>query len=376
MGIYKRYAARSLLVLILGMHLAGCSYFKIFRDKGNDYLLAERVPATEIPQTLDSPPFNDVMIIPDVVDSRGISGRRFEMPLPDPLSSNYNVDKIVIRKLGDNHWIFLDAPTATIWPRLREYFIENNLNIGIENPGKGIIETEWLLSKNGSSDQIYESLTSGKAKFDSRSSIESRLRMQVAPGVRQGSSEVRIQYIQTNIGNEDKEALTWSSGSDIDSTEIVAVEDKVLTELAHYLGETINQSSTISLLAGSIASDSRAVLMPDKVKPILKYSLGFDRTWSTVGSALGAAGIEIEDRDRTSALYYILYDDRLEDKDGFFSRLFSRDDGVPKEEANRYLIKVDELDDDVQVTVHKNASMLADADIAERLLKIIKEYST
>lgn len=376
MGIYKRYATRSLLMLIVGMHLGGCSYLQIFRDKGNDYLLAERMPATEIPDTLDSPPFNDVMIIPEVVDSRGILGRQFKLPLPDPLSSSYGVDKIVIRKLGDNHWIFLDAPTASIWPRLREFFIENNLDIGIENPGQGIIETEWLVSRNGSSDQVYESLTSGKAKFDSRSSIESRLRMQVAPGVRHESSEVRIQYMQTNLGNEDKEALIWSSGSHADSAEIIAVEDKVLTELAHYLGETINQSSTISLLAGRIASEARAVLMPDKVKPILKYSLDFDRTWSTVGSALGAAGIEIEDRDRTSALYYILYDDRLEKEDGFFSRLFSRDEDVSKEEANRYLIRVDKLDDDVQVTVHKNASMLADAEFAERLLKIIKEYST
>jgi hypothetical protein len=40
------------------------------------------------------------------------------------------------------------------------------------------------------------------------------------------------------------------------------------------------------------------------------------------------------------------------------------------------VIKVDELDDKVEVTVHKDASVLADAEIAERLLRIIKEYST
>jgi uncharacterized lipoprotein len=200
--------------------------------------------------------------------------------------------------------------------------------------------------------------------------------MQVEPGVRQGSSEVRIQYVQTNLGNADKAEIAWHSDHRDDSDEIIAVEDKVLTELAHYLGETINQSSTISLLAGRIANESRAILVPDKVKPILKYTLDFDRTWSTVGSALGAAGIEIEDRDRTSAMYYILYDDRLAKEAGFFTKLFTKDDGVAKEEINRYVIKVDELADDVQVTVHKNASMLAEADFAERLLRIIKEYST
>jgi outer membrane protein assembly factor BamC len=357
------------------MNLGGCSYFKVFRDRGNDYLLAERVPATEIPDALDSPTFNETMIIPEVVDPRGISGERFQLPLPDPLTSSYGVDQIVIRKLGDNHWIFLDAPTATIWSKLREFFIENNLDIGVESPGQGIIETDWLLSQNGSADQIYASLTSGKARFDSRSSIEARIRMQVQPGVRQGSSEVRIQYLQTNRGNADKAALTWRSDSQPGNDEIVAVEDKVLTELALYLGQTINQSSTISLLAGTISTESRAVLVPDKVKPILTYSLDFERTWSTVGSALGAAGIEIEDRDRTSAMYYILYD-RFEKEEGFLSGWFSKDDGVPKEEANRYVIKVDDLDDNVEVTVQKDGSILADADFAERLLRIIKEYST
>jgi outer membrane protein assembly factor BamC len=374
-GIYKKCANRSLLIVILGLYLGGCGYLKVFRDKGNDYLLAERNPPTEIPDTLDSPPFSDTMIIPEVADPRGISGQQFELPLPDPLSSNYGVDRIVIRKLGDNHWIFLDAPTATIWSKLREYFILNNLDIGVENPGQGIIETEWLVSQNGSADQIYESLTSGQARFDSRSSVEGKLRMKVAPGVRQGSSEVRIQYVQTNLGNEAKAEITWHSNHGADSDEIVAVEDKVLTELAQYLGETINQSSTISLLAGRIANESRAILVPDKVKPILKYTLDFDRAWSTVGSALGAAGIEIEDRDRTSAMYYILYDP-LDKEAGFLTRLFTKEEDVPKEEIHRYVIKVDDLVDNVQVTVHKDASMLAEADFAERLLRIIKEYST
>ncbi len=376
MANYKKHVIRSLWLLIMSLILAGCSYFQIFRDKGDDYLQAVRKPRTEIPETLDTPPFHDVMTIPEIVDSRGISGQTFELPLPDPLSSSYGVDKIVIRKLGNNHWIFLDAPTATIWPRLREFFIERNLNISIENPGEGLIETEWLISQDGNPDQIFKSLTGGKARFDSRASIENRFRMKIAPGVREGSSEVRIYCYQTKLGNTEKEVLPRVSGSKDDSAEFIAVADKVLTELAHYLGETINQGSTISLLAGKIAGKERAELMPDKVKPVLKYMLDFDRTWSIVGSALSSAGIEIEDRDRTNALYYILYEDPSEKSAGFLARLFSRDKSVTKDDAHRYVIKLDELDDDVQVTIQKTPTTLAEAEFAERLLKIIKEYST
>jgi hypothetical protein len=40
------------------------------------------------------------------------------------------------------------------------------------------------------------------------------------------------------------------------------------------------------------------------------------------------------------------------------------------------MIKLDESAEEIEVTVHKNESTLANADLAERLLKIIKEYST
>jgi outer membrane protein assembly factor BamC len=372
---FSSYAARVLLVTIVVANLGACSYFKIFRDKGNDYLKAENTAPTVIPDELDTPPFQDLMAIPEVVDSRGISGKELELTLPAPLSSTYGVDRIVIRKLGDNHWIFLDATSATVWPKLRDFWVTNNMDIDSEDPRNGWIETKWLLSRDGNADEIYTSLISGKARFDSRSAIESKFRMQIDPGVRQGSSEVRIQYLQVAVDDENKHDLSWDSDA-VNRPEIIAVEEKVLTQLAQYIGETLNQRSTVSMLASTMGKTQRAVLTPDKVRPVLTYYLDYDRTWSTVENAIRNAGITIEEEDHAGAMLEVVYQDSSQKDAGFISRIFSGDDDESQDDAIRYKVRLEKIEDKVEVTVYKTDTELADANMAERILKIIKEYST
>ena len=54
----------------------------------------------------------------------------------------------------------------------------------------------------------------------------------------------------------------------------------------------------------------------------------------------------------------------------------SSDDEEQQRLGNRYLVKLDDRPDSVQVSILKDESTPADALIAERLLKIIKESST
>ncbi len=165
--------------------------------------------------------------------------------------------------------------------------------------------------------------------------------------------------------------VEWDSTSDN-----IELEDEVLTSLAYYLGETINQTQSVSLLAAGI-QETRTELIPDDRLPVLKYKLPFNRAWATVGAALEDAKIKVEDLDRTSAIYYVNYDDSRAGGSGLFSGWFSDDDEVKTGKANRYLVHVDSTrEDEVQVTVRNGDRTPADALVAERLLKIIKEYST
>ncbi len=360
----------AIFVVIIALTIVSCRYVGL-RDRENDYLKADTFPRTKIPENLDSPAFNDLMVIPDIVDSRGISGQEFEVPVPVPLPTNFGIERIIIKRLGESRWIFLDVPPATVWSDLREFWQDNNLTIALIDPSSGLIETEWLRSEDGDGEQILGSLKQGGAQTSSRDQIENRFQIRIEPGVRTGSSEIHLRYKRATPGLRQDEQLNWSEQSDD-----LQVEDTVLSAIAYHLGETINQSTTVSLLAGSITNESRAVLVPDRTRPVLKYRLDFNRAWATVGAALDNARIDVEDLDRSSAVYFVYYRDSSGDQPGFIRRLFMRGDALPAGEEDRYLIRLDQADDGVDVTILKDPATLASAQMAERILKIIKEYST
>jgi outer membrane protein assembly factor BamC len=234
------------------------------------------------------------------------------------------------------------------------------------------METRWIAARSGTSDEIFESLKRGIPSSDPTAVAQHKFRLRIEPGIRTGSTEVYLEEKNLPLGVPVKsEGVKWTGVSDN-----LDLEGTVLTSLAYYLGEHLNTSQAFSMLASNIGGQ-RAELIPDRMKPVLKYKLPFDRAWATVGDALESARINVEDLNRDEANYYVYYDDGEKREPGFFGRLFSGDEQkTAPGMANRYLVHLDSKNDEVQVTILKDSSTLAEASIAEKLLTIIKEYST
>lgn len=360
---------KHLVLVIVTLFIGSCSWMGF--DRTEPYLEAKSISRVEIPERLDRPDFTDIMEVPEVSDPRGLKNRKLEVGLPEALGTGANVDKIVIKKLGDTRWVFLDMPPATVWPRVREFFESNNLSVESADPSRGILETQWLTAREGDADEMFEHMQEGVSWTGSGQTVQNKFRLTIEPGVRPNSSEIYIEHAEMPRGAPYRtDNVEWDSKSDKDE-----VEAKVLTELAHYLGETVNQRQSVSLLAGGLRAN-RAQLVPDEHKPVLKYKLPFNRAWATVGAALEDASISVEDLDRSSAIYYVVYDDSRVDTPGFLGRLFSGDEEKNKA-PDRYMLHLDAMPgDEVHVTVKKDQETFADALVAERLLQIIKEYST
>jgi len=371
------------IIVLASVFTQGCSWLGVDDDV---YLKAGSVPRTTIPETLDQPIYDDAMSIPAVDDARGIGGQKLELGLPEPLSTAFGVEQIVIKRIGDNRWVFIDTPPAAVWPRIRQFWEANNLEVQTADPRRGIIESTWLASREGDADTTYASLVSGVAWADPGSTVQNKFRLTIEPGIRNGSCEIFIEHKQVPLGAPVRQdTANWNGGSDDE-----LLENKVLSEMAYYLGENINRSIAVSREAMNIRG-KRAEIIPDKEKPILKYKLSFDRAWATVNDALDNARINVDDLDRDTAVFYVFYDDTIQQEPGFFGRMFGSDDddrepgffgklfssdetsAVP---ANKYLLFLEEHEREVYVTVKKDADTLADPFIAERLLKIIKEYSS
>jgi outer membrane protein assembly factor BamC len=364
--------------LIFGvLFLGGCSWLGWFGKSDEQMTLETGVSApTEIPESLDKPSFIDLMPIPDVIDYRGLAGKEVELRLPDALSTTFGVEQIVIRRLGEARWVFLDLPIATIWPQVVLFWEENNLPIAHLDPRTGTLETEWIIGTSGNPDEIYESLTTGSAWDEQSMAQQYKFFVRVEPGVRTASTELYIEQVERPLGGLDlDEGAGWDGESDNPE-----LEGKLLTTLAYYLGDRVARGPSVSLLAAGL-QESKALLVAEPDGMVLKFKLDFDRAWATVGAALEDAGISVEDLDRTSAMYYVYYSSRHDPDPGFFSKIFGG--GDRKEDANlghRFTVRLESEGEEVRVTVDVAGQLVAaDTDsliLKERLLKLIKEYST
>tara|TARA_E500000331_G_scaffold342432_1_gene375997 strand:+ start:134 stop:1222 length:1089 start_codon:yes stop_codon:yes gene_type:complete len=353
------------IVALTSVSLSGC-WFK--NTEVRDRLERGSTPAVVIPEGLDAPIFVDIMPIPEVDDPKGLAETEFDVGPPDSLSTTFAVEKIIIKRLGDQRWVFLDVPPPSVWPHVVQFWEDNNLTIENSDPASGIIETQWLASESGTGEAVFESLKLGNF-LQNRKTQQHKLVLRIEPGVRSGSTEVFLEQHSIPLGGNPN-AVEWNQGSDD-----VELESTILRALAYNLGESITDEQTISLKASGLA-DSRTELVLGSGQPILKYRLDFNRAWATVSSALENANINIDDLNRSEAYFYIYYTEDQEVEKGFFKRLLTRDKKPEEGDGNRYQLRLVTEEDEVHVSVYLDQSSLPDADIAEKLLKVIKLYST
>ncbi|MBT4162887.1 MAG: outer membrane protein assembly factor BamC [Gammaproteobacteria bacterium] len=358
--------------------IGGCSWIGLDRYFGiseeQKRLESGSSAPTEVPEDLDEPEFVDLMPIPDVVDYRGLSGQTIEVGLPQALSTRFGVEQIVIRRLGDDRWVFLDLPTATIWPQVVLFWEENHLPVAKLDPRIGVLESEWLVGSTGNPDEIYESLISGSAWSDRDSAQQFKFRVRVEPGVRNGSTELFVEQKQRALGDELE--VSWDGSSDNQE-----LEGKLLSTIAYYLGDRVAEGPKVSLLAAGL-QESKASLVTESDGMMLSYKLDFNRAWATVGSALEDARVTVDDLDRTNSIYYVTYSSGHDPDPGFFSRLLGRNGGDKDAPADgkRLRVYLKDAGAEVLVTIAMEDDQLDDTTenliLRERLLKLIKEYST
>lgn len=343
-----------LLPVLAGLLPPGCS---LLPDREPPHLRAETLDHTLVPENLDQPGFVEHMTVPEVTDIRGLAGQRVRVFPPDPISTGAEVDQIVIRRLGEDNWVFVDLPPAMVWPKVLAFWSTRDLGVLSADAGLGLLDTIPATGRGANAEALWESLAlTGQGPGY-------QFRVRIEPGVRSGSSEIRLLERRTS-----NPVASWSATS-----EDIELEYLVLSRLAYYLGEVVNQHPEVSAGALQLAGADRAVLVPDREQPVLRYKLDFDRAWATVGNALEAADIQVFDLDRSRAVYYVSLDEGT-GRGGLFGRKRKRKER--DEAAARLQVRLQAKGGEVHVTVSQETPGPEALAKAERLLKIIKEYST
>jgi outer membrane protein assembly factor BamC len=363
----------SLLAAVLGvMLLSSCSLVPdvsvpgmnrivgeegVFRDRKGEYLEAQTIPRTEIPAGMDSFIIDDLLIIPEIPDN----GRQSFLDPPRPAElAGRTGREVIIQRMEQNAWIVVDVSPSQVWPRIRDYWTQREIDIAFENPTEGRMETAWFIEEGNV-------LTREK------------LRVTVTTGFQDNSAEIRLLQMQVPQATPVFEQVNWPATS-MDSD----VEYMELTEMSTYLADVADlyQASSASFLARNISSEGKASIQtaPDGTQT-LQLRANFDRSWAAVGRALRRSGIEITQEDFDTGMIEVMYapgSENLkeeEEKPGFFKRvvtaggIFSRDKSLP---AFPFRVEISRLAGIVEVRIVPDTSGGADAESGSMLLRLIR----
>lgn len=282
---------------MLGLELFGEEGF--FRDRQGDYLEAASIPRIDVPDNMDSYIIDDLLVIPDLVTN---SDQTFiQAPRPRPLQGNPD-QAVVIQSLAEDSWIAIDASVSQVWPRVRQYWLENGIELALENPANGLLDTSWYVRSGN--DETQE-----------------KFRLLVEPGFQDDSAEVSLIHVSVPQGEQVYDEVNWPEQSmDAD----YAYE--ILTEISFYLANEIRnyQASTVSFLAGNVSSEGRASIRTEDGIDMLHLKADYERSWAAVGRALERANIEIIEENLDDGFFSVIYNqDQEVEEPGFIGRLVS-----------------------------------------------------
>ena len=363
----KRLAGLSTLALIIS-GTSGCGWLwgddGYFRDRGSDYLQAQQVPPMQVPGDVELRPIEPLLPIPQqVADSRATG--EYEVPRPQRLVAAEEVSEYSLQTSEDARWLVAMRAPSQVWASARQFFTDNGFQIAEERPQTGEFVTAWQTR-----DQLAPALVRNLGLGEG----ETRVRVRVEPGVQRDTSEIFLVSVQRPAGSSAD--VAWPDAP------VNAERDRVLLDelQAGLNSSTVEGGGSASLLAErEYDAPSRVTLSEaGSGEPVLQLDTDFNRGWSSIGRALAASDILVEDLDRSLGVYYINLSEGAanpDEKPGFFSRLFG---GAPDREeiearAERYQVRVTDVGGKVQVTLDKDLDTVAPADVSRRVLSMLKD---
>jgi outer membrane protein assembly factor BamC len=370
-----------LLVTFLPIFFIGCSSSGgYFSDSERTYRSQkETVEDLEIPPDLTRSSIQDAMVIPDAgsasyeeyANKRGNGGATTvvaDQVLPE-------FENIKIKRDGDQRWLVINADPQAVWPKVVAFWRNNGLLLVEEDPTIGVMKTDWLESRADIKQGVITEFFRKTLGSIYSSATRDQFRVRLEKGLEPGTTELYL----THRGMEEK--LVEDVSGNADTTYWTprpndpGIEAAMLRSLMVYMGMAKEQAE--AALAKEGTREKRSQLIKTEQRSELWINESFARAWRLTGVALDRVGFAVEDRDRSSGIYFVRYNElsgASEEDKGFFSKLaFWRDDEESFDKETQYQVKLTDFDDRTQVQVRDQNGAEVDAKTGGRILTLIHE---
>jgi len=246
-----------------------------------------------------------------------------------------------IERDGERRWLVVEKPATELYPQIKDFWQENGFLLIVDSPSTGIMETDWAENRAKlPQDFIRSALGSVLGSvYDTGERDKYKTRLE-AP--KPDETEIYItqkgtlEKCVTDTAGDQCLYTIWTSRPNDPNLEAI-----FLARLMERLGMTQEQAKV--MVAAPLAPKSvRAKFVQEaNNQGYIELSSSFDRSWRDVGLALDRSNFTVEDRNRSSGIYYVRYINAkdVDDKKGFFSSLFSSKDDS-KLQAKKYQVIV------------------------------------
>ncbi|MGB4812834.1 MAG: outer membrane protein assembly factor BamC [Methylophilaceae bacterium] len=300
--------------------LAACDSIP-FIDNTSDYKGAGRSKPLEVPPDLTSSPASDAYAVPGSTNystySQAQEGQEagVEKVLTNP-------DGVRLERAGAQRWLVVNAPAEKVWPVIRDFWTDQGFAVRKEDAQLGVMETEWIDSEAikksdaGNAGEKFDKWLDKLSGFADKKKFKTRLDR----GAEAGTTEIYMTHrsvkgapddgknrVRTNIGEIEtgyKPAAEIAKNADARDDELDA---ELLRRLMVKLG--VEEQKSKEIIASAVELKHADVIKEKDGSATLVVNDPFDRAWRRVGLALDRVGFVVEDKDRSSGLYYVRYAD-------------------------------------------------------------------
>lgn len=353
--------ARPLSLVLVCLALAACSGGS--SNNRIDYKQAKTLPPLEVPPELSEPVDTGVDSVPELAATAagtGTQGTTRVLP---------QAENIRIARDGSRRWLMIDAEAATLWPKLRQFWSSLGMEVKVDEPLVGIMETQWAENRAETPQGFFARMVKKVFRNAYSAGTLDKFRIRLEP-----LDDGRTELFLTHYGL--REVVPEKQSGEVMETawEVRPSDPELANELLNRL----------VLYLGGSKETAEAVLADPDGQPASKTRLagdslivdeGFSRAWRLTGLALDRAGLVVEDRNRSAGIYYVsrvdlLADAGLEKKEGWFSSLFSSSDKEATD-GNKEQIQIRLAGDDAstRITVRDGEGGVVPERVAQAVLK-------
>lgn len=356
-------------VIGVALALGACaSKDKSAADKKIDYGTAVTGKGLEVPPDLTAITQNDRMTVPGapVRGGAGAAGGAVGSVAVLPTVENARIERS-----GSQRWLVVKGNSEVLWPRVRDFFLQNGMVLVVENPQTGILETDWV--------ENYANVGAGYQRLMAKylgsilsSGTRDKWHARLERGQEPGTTEIYLTF--RGMKQVPKAGTTGETQGFIwqPRPPEPELEAEMLRLMLVTLGMEPGKAGQVVAGTGAGAPDRAKLTRSAEGIPLLVVNDPFDRAWQRLGLSLDRIGFTVEDRDRSAGTYYVRYlgEGVAKDKPGFFSRWFGGKDEV---RPQQYQIKLVASGADSQVSVLDAKGVPEKSKTGEQILSLLHE---